>query len=585
MNEVGDQPVDGERQRKVPLIIGVGASPGSPESIARFFSKLTLGADQTLVLVLQHHEASDEPRLREVVRNSNGGKVAEIADGHVVEGGTIYLCPPAMITTIQDGRFAVRKARQSPGERAIIDSFLVSLAEERAEQSIGVLLAGTGGDGTLGTAALKDHGGLAIAEGVASPEQASPLADGNTPASIADFVLSPEEIPAYIQVYARHLRRLEPKSSNAGYHSLNEELQSVNEELETSREELQSVNEELTTVSGELAHRVQELTRTSSDLKNFLESTQIATVFLDNEMRVMNFTPAIRQILHLVETDTGRPIAHIKAHVPIEELYEDIRRVLRTLASVERELSATDSGTRYIVRILPYRSIDNLIAGVVITFIDVTAVTRAEERQRLLLAELQHRVRNTLGVVRSIARRSAETSSTVEEYASHLDGRLNAFARTQALVTRDPESGVDLEFLVVEEFLAYNAREGEQMRVSGPKVRFQAKAAETFALAIHELATNALKYGALSRPGGRIEITWRLDEGRDPAALLFEWREHGGPQVEPPPRKGFGTELLERTLAFELKGHTALAFNPAGLECAIAIPLSKRTFHTPVVAG
>jgi two-component system, chemotaxis family, CheB/CheR fusion protein len=280
----------------------------------------------------------------------------------------------------------------------------------------------------------------------------------------------------------------ELKSSNEEYQSLNEELQSANEELETSREELQSVNEELTTVNGELAHRVQELTRATSDLKNFLESTQIATVFLNNDLRVMNFTPAITQVLHLVETDVGRPVAHIKARIPIEDLYDDIRRVLRTLASAERELTAPDSGTRYIVRILPYRSIDNFIAGVVITFIDVTAITRAEERQRLLLAELQHRVRNTLGVVRSIARRSSESSSSVEEYASHLDGRLNAFARMQALVTRDPENGVDLEYLVVEELLGYNAREGEQVRVSGPAVRLQPKAAETFALAIHELA-------------------------------------------------------------------------------------------------
>jgi two-component system, chemotaxis family, CheB/CheR fusion protein len=187
--------------------------------------------------------------------------------------------------------------------------------------------------------------------------------------------------------------------------------------------------------------------------------------------------------------------------------------------------------------------------------------------------------------VRSIARRTADTSSTVEEFASHLDGRLNAFARTQALVTRDPEGGVDLEYLAVEELLAYNAREGEQVRVSGPTVRFHSKAAETFALAIHELATNALKYGALSRPIGRIEISWRIEQGTEPAELVFEWRERGGPPVALPPHKGFGTELLERTLAFEFKGQTTMAFNPKGLECTITIPLSKRAFHTPAVAN
>ena len=377
----------------------------------------------------------------------------------------------------------------------------------------------------------------------------------------------------------------ELKSSNEEYQSLNEELQSANEELETSREELQSLNEELTTVNGEQAHRVQELIRATSDLKNFLQSTQIATLFLDNEMRVMNFTPAITQVLNLVDTDVGRPISHFKAKIPIEELYDDARRVPRTLASVERELTAPDSGTRYIVRILPYRSIDNFIAGVVITFVDVTAITRAEERQRLLLSELQHRVRNTLGVVRSIARRSGLTSETVEEYAAHLDGRLNAFARTQAMVTRDPESGVDLEYLVAEELIACNAREGEQFHISGPAIRLQPKPAEILALAIHELATNAVKYGALSRPSGRIDVNWHIEPIASPPELIFQWREGGGPEVAAPQRKGFGTEMLERTLPFEFKAKTSLLFSPFGVHCTITIPLSRRLVNTPAMEG
>ncbi len=369
----------------------------------------------------------------------------------------------------------------------------------------------------------------------------------------------------------------ELKSSNEEYQSLNEELQSANEELETSREELQSVNEELTTVNGELHHRVQELTRATSDLKNFLEATQIATIFLDNDLKVMNFTPAVTQVFHLVETDIGRPIAHIKAKIPIEDLFEDVRRVVRTLASVERELTAPDTGTRYIVRILPYRSVENYIAGAVITFVDVTAVTRAEARTRMLLAELQHRVRNTLGVVRSIVRRTAVTTSSVDEFAMHLDGRLNAFGRTQALVTRDPEAGVDLGYMIADELLAYRAKEAEQVRISGPAVRLQPKAAETLGLAIHELATNALKYGALSTPSGRIEVSWSIEQ-EEAANLAFDWQEVDGPPIDgPPQRQGFGTELLERTLAFELKAKTVLAYEPSGLHCSITIPLSERT--------
>jgi two-component system CheB/CheR fusion protein len=152
------------------------------------------------------------------------------------------------------------------------------------------------------------------------------------------------------------------------------------------------------------------------------------------------------------------------------------------------------------------------------------------------------------------------------------------------MVTRDPGGGVDLEYLVVEELLGYNAREGEQLRVSGPAVRFQPKAAETLALAVHELATNAIKYGALSQPSGRVDVSWRIEDAVDSAELIFEWREKGGPKIEPPRRKGFGTELLEKTLAFELKGKTALAYNPSGLHCTIAIPLSRRTVHTPAMS-
>lgn len=649
MNNTESRSAGGGRKTRPRLIVGVGASASEISSLERLFSKLSVEADQAVVLVLQHREALNGRELRTFLQKSEG-VIAEPRDGSSIEGGTIYVCPVGMITTIQGDHFAVRSSEQAPGKQATIDSFLVSLAEQRAEEAIGVVLAGTSGDGALGAATLKDRGGLAIAEGVSS-ENSTELADSNSALVMADFVLPADQIPEHVDVYARHLRRLEErqgfderltavstsllpsahrvvdnrdsasnalartervgqlerelratrerlqatieelesakeelKSSNEEHQSLNEELRFANEELETSREELESVNEELTTVNGELAHRVQELMRATSDLKNYIESTQIATVFLDNSLRVMNFTPAITQVLPLVETDIGRPIAHIKARLPTGELYEDVRRVLRTLASAERELTAPDSGTRYIARILPYRSIDNFIAGVVITFIDVTAIIRAEERQRILLGELQHRVRNALGVVRSIARRSAETSSSVEEYASHLDGRLNAFARTHTLVTRDPEGGVDLEYLIAEELLDYNATEGAQLRVSGPVVRLQPKAAETFALAIHELATNAIKYGALSQPSGRIEVDWQIDEAPKPPKLVFIWRERGGPPVRPPSRRGFGTELLERMLAFEFKGQTAIAFDSAGLQCVIKVPLSQRILHTPNVS-
>jgi PAS domain S-box-containing protein len=205
------------------------------------------------------------------------------------------------------------------------------------------------------------------------------------------------------------------------------------------------------------------------------------------------------------------------------------------------------------------------------------ALRASESRARLLLGELQHRVRNTLAVIRSITRRTAETSQSVEEFAMHLDGRINAFARVQTAVARDPAAGLDLTQLVADELLACVAHEGEQVRIVGPSVRLQSKAAETFGLAIHELATNAVKHGALVVPQGRIRVTWRVHNSTEVPRLVFEWKESGVPErAAKRRRRGFGTDLLERTLAYELKAKVAQAFEPDGLRCTIELPLTER---------
>ena len=211
MDERGQSPQEAaNRQVKAPLVIGVGASAAAMSSIEQFFSRLSLESEQSIVLVLQHREAFDENLLRALLERLDGVSLSEPKDGAEIEGGTIYLCAANAITTIQGGKFAVRPAQEAPGERATIDSFLVSLAEERAEELIGVVLGSTNGDGTLGVATLKDHGGLAIAEKMGS-ESDNHLHDSSRPAAIADFVLPPQDIPEHIHVYARRLRRLEEK--------------------------------------------------------------------------------------------------------------------------------------------------------------------------------------------------------------------------------------------------------------------------------------------------------------------------------------------------------------------------------------
>ena len=178
----------------------------------------------------------------------------------------------------------------------------------------------------------------------------------------------------------------EMKAANEEFQSVNEELQSSNEELETSKEELQSVNEELETVNAELNSKLESLERANNDRKNLLESTQIATIFLDNTLRVKSFTPAITDIFHLIEADYGRPVTDIVTKLAYDNLERDVRKVLRTLARIEQEVTVPDGSASYMMRILPYRTFDNVIDGVVITFVDVTERKRSEEYAARLAA-------------------------------------------------------------------------------------------------------------------------------------------------------------------------------------------------------
>jgi PAS domain S-box-containing protein len=208
------------------------------------------------------------------------------------------------------------------------------------------------------------------------------------------------------------------------------------------------------------------------------------------------------------------------------------------------------------------------------TSTDVEELRQLQRHQQTLLAELQHRVRNTLGVVRSIVRRTAEMSGDVEEMASHLQGRLDALSRVQAIVTRNPEGGIDLAGLIEDEMLAHAARESETLKIDGPELYLRARAAESISLAVHELATNAVKYGALSAQDGRIAIRWNRMKPDGVELLDLVWEENGV-DLSPgePERKGFGMELLQRTLPYDLRAETRVEFRPQGVRFTMRMPL------------
>ena len=203
---------------------------------------------------------------------------------------------------------------------------------------------------------------------------------------------------------------------------------------------------------------------------------------------------------------------------------------------------------------------------------DVTETKVAVEHQAVLLAELQHRVRNLMGMIRSMANRSADGPTSVSDYRSSLEGRLLALARVQTLLTRQANAGGSLHDIIESE-IAAQAHHAGQYDLLGPNILLSPKAVEVLTLAFHELATNALKYGGLSVPTGRVSVRWSSVEKTSGPWLILDWMEQGSPPRAPSTRRGFGSELIENKIPYELRGKATMAMNNGQASCHLEIPL------------
>ncbi|WP_454718343.1 sensor histidine kinase [Caulobacter segnis] len=213
---------------------------------------------------------------------------------------------------------------------------------------------------------------------------------------------------------------------------------------------------------------------------------------------------------------------------------------------------------------------DGSISGVFVEGSDMTDRVLANQRQRLLMDELNHRVKNTLATVQAIAQQTLRGAAAPETFAAAFEARLLALSQTHNALTDSQWAGAGLKQILVQELGPYGA---ERIRIDGPDVHLPARVALSLGMVFHELATNAAKYGALSTGGGRLLLDWTLPDSGD--TLRFAWRETGGPPASIPERKGFGSRLIERSITGELRGAIAADYSADGLAVRFDVPLAR----------
>jgi PAS domain S-box-containing protein len=316
-------------------------------------------------------------------------------------------------------------------------------------------------------------------------------------------------------------------------------------------------------------------------LRELLEALPAAIYTTDAEGRITFFNQAAVDLSgrtpelgsdswcvtwRLFQTD-GTPLPHDEC--PMAQALKQGRPIRGVEAVAERP-----DGTR--VPFQPYPTplrdgAGNIVGGVNM-LIDISERKQAEQRQKVLIDELNHRVKNTLATVQSLARQTARNTESPRQFVETFEARLMGLARVHELLARSRWEGAALQTLIRDIVTPYV--EDGRIRIEGPPVDLNPRSALATALAINELVTNACKYGALSRPAGTLSIAWTVRPASPGRVVDLDWQERGGPTVSPPSRRGFGTRLVERSIEADLSGHVDLRFEPDGLVCRMSIPLS-----------
>jgi len=281
----------------------------------------------------------------------------------------------------------------------------------------------------------------------------------------------------------------------------------------------------------------------------------------------------------------GRSVEDILGHTDADILTSDGSAAL---IAVKREVLASGEAKRaevpledapglrwHDLHIEPLRNEAGDVVGLTCASVDVTERKEGEAHLRLLLRELTHRSKNLLAVIQAMARQTARHAGSIDGFLSQFGARLQALAASHDLLVRESWYGASLGELIRSQLGGYLDGSSDQVSIEGPALALKPEAAQNLGLALHELAVNAAKYGALSVPNGRVSITWSQRDGRDDGSIDLDWKERAGPKVKTRRKKGFGSMVIERNLVRALDAEVNLEFDPNGLHCHIVIPASQ----------
>jgi two-component sensor histidine kinase len=312
--------------------------------------------------------------------------------------------------------------------------------------------------------------------------------------------------------------------------------------------------------------------RSQAGLAAILDGIGEGFYAVDRDWHIILFnSEAARHFRREPDAVLGRKLWDLFPDARATELGRLFLKVMASRETIRAETESVIFGGRWLAyRLFP------LGDGMGIVFRDTTDRRRAEEQRDLLIKELEHRVKNILSTVQSIASQSFRASDVDPTVQRAFEARLIALGNAHGLLTRKNWDSADLHEVVWAALRPHSAPDRERFTIEGPQLRLGPQCAVALSMAMHELATNAVKYGALSVSSGHVEVYWHADDGR----FTLTWRERGGPAVTVPERRGFGSRMIERALAIQLSGTVTIDYQPAGVLCSIDAPLDAIRDHT-----